>query len=339
MKEKIEKLAKGHSLTFDEAKSAMQMILENRVSHAQAAAYLTALHIKGESIEEITGSILSVKEHAETIDYRHESLELVSTGWDMSNSFTISIGAAIVAAAGDCKVARYGNRSPISKCGLADVIEALGININCSSEESINMLDKLGFCFLYAPKYHSSMKYMVPVRVEIGIRTIFDILGPLANPIFSDIQLVGVYDDEFLKPMAQVLINIGVKRGMSVHGLDGVDEISASAPTKVCELTDGRIKSYTIKPEDFGFVSCSANELRPNGPKECARLIREVFCGKEKGGRYNAVCMNGGAALYLQDKAGSLAEGVALAKDIIDSGKAFRKLDEIVEMSGQTSGA
>ena len=139
--------------------------------------------------------------------------------------------------------------------------------------------------------------------------------------------------------MAQVLINIGVKRGMSVHGLDGVDEISASAPTKVCELTDGRIKSYTIKPEDFGFVSCSANELRPNGPEECARLIREVFCGKEKGGRYNAVCMNGGAALYLQDKAGSLAEGVALAKDIIDSGKACRKLDEIVEMSGQTSGA
>ena len=339
MKEKIQKLSKGHSLTFDESKSAMNMILENRVSAAQAAAYLTALHIKGESIEEITGSVLSVKEHTEKVNYMHESLQLVSTGWDMSNSFTISVGAAIVAAAGGCKVARYGNRSTISKCGLADVIEALGINIRCSSEESIQMLDKSGFCFLYAPKYHSAMKYMIPVRVEIGIRTIFDILGPLANPVFSDIQLVGVYDDEFLKPMAQVLINIGVKRGMSVHGLDGVDEISASAPTKVCELTDGRIKSYTIKPEDFGFISCTANELKAGSSEECAEVIRKVFSGNEKGGRYNAICMNGGAALYLQEMAGSLAEGIALAKDIIDSGKAEEKLEEIVVLSKQTSGA
>lgn len=339
MLEKIKKLAEGHSLTFDESKQAMELILDDKVPAVQTAAYLTALHIKGETIEEITGAVISVKEHAESVEYRDDSLELICTGFDMSNSFVVSVGAALVAAAGGCKIARYGNRSHISNCGLADVIEALGININCSADESLSMLDNQGFCFLYAQKYHSSMKYTLPLRLQLGIRTIFDILGPLANPIFSERQLVGVYSEEFLKPMAQVLINLGVRKGMSVYGLDSVDEISASAPTKICEIIDGRIKSYTITPEMFGFVSCSAYEMKSDDAQGCADAICKVLSGSEKGGRYNAICMNAGAALYLQDIAGDLEEGVALARDIIDSGKAKGKLEEIIEVSHHTSGA
>lgn len=339
IRKEIKKLSDGQSLTFDENKNAMNLILEARASEPQIAAFLMALHMKGETIEEITGALMSAKEHAEALDYKADSFVTFSTGWDMSNSFSVSVGSAIVAAAGGVKVARYGYKSPIVKFGISEVIEALGININCSADESKAMLDNTGFCFLSAQKYHSSMRYTMPVRLEIATKTVFDIVGPLANPAFSEKQLVGVYDENFLKPMAQALINFGVRRGMTVHGLDGIDEITACSPTKICEITDGRIESYTIKPEDFGLISCSSGELAAGNKDECAAHIRDVFLGKEKGGRRNAICMNAGAVLYLGDKAESLAEGVAIAQKLIDSGEALEKLESIIEMSAQTSGA
>lgn len=339
MKEKIELLAKGHSLTFDEMKSAMNMILEDRSTPVQTAAFLTALHMKGETIEEITGAAISLREHSETLEYKNDSLEIVGTGGDISSSFTISVAAAIVAAAAGCKVAKHGNRAVVSKCGSADILEALGVNINCSAEESIEMLDKEGFCYLYAQKYHSAMKYVLPVRMEIGIRNLFDVLGPLTNPAFAKKHFLGVYDEELLKPMAQVLINLGVKKGMCVHGLDGVDEISVCAPTNVCELTDGRIESYTIKPEDFGYVSCGSCEVKTGNTEESAGMIRDVFSGKVTGANKNAVSMNAGAAIYIDGKAKTIAEGVAIASSLIESGKAMEQLDRIIEISHQTSGA
>ena len=333
IKEEIIKLSKGHNLTFDEAKSVMELILTDRVTPVQTAAYLTALHIKGETIEEITGSAMCLREHAEKLDYHSESLEIVGTGGDASHTFNISTTAAIVAAAAGCKVAKHGNRAASSKSGSADVLEELGVNINHSAEESIRLLDELGFCFLYAQKYHCAMKYVSPVRKELGIRTIFNVLGPLTNPACAERQILGVYDEELVKPMAQVLINMGVKRGMSVHGLDGTDEISACAPTNICEFRDGRIESYTIRPEDFGYVPCEANELRGGTPQENARLIRDILSGKEKGAKRNAVCLNAGAAIYIDDKAANYAEGVAMAEQLIESGKARERLEALIEKS------
>lgn len=339
IKEYIGKLSEGHSLTFDEAGEAMKMILEDRVTPVQTAAFLTALHIKGESIEEITAAAMVLRENAEKLDCTTETLDIVGTGGDVGESFAISLSSSIVAAAGGCAVAKHGNRSVVTRCGSADLMEALGVNINCSGKESMMMLDKLGFCFLYAHKYHSAMKYVLPVRMEIGIRNIFDVLGPLANPAFSVKQLLGVYDEELLKPLAQVLINLGVKRGMAVHGLDGTDEISICAPTRICEITDGRIETYTVTPEDFGFATCHTSEVRTGSPEYNARAIRDIFSGKEKGAKYSVVCINAGAALYICSKAASFEEGVAMARQIIDSGKAREKLDRIIEMSGESGGA
>lgn len=333
IKEEIIKLSEGHNLTFDEAKSVMELILTDQVTPVQTAAYLTALHIKGETIEEITGSAMCLREHAEKLDYHSDSLEIVGTGGDASHTFNISTTAALIAAAAGCKVAKHGNRASTSKSGSADVLEELGVNINHSAEESIRLLDELGFCFLYAQKYHCSMKYVSPVRKELGIRTIFNVLGPLTNPACAERQILGVYDEELLKPMAQVLINMGVKKGMCAHGLDGTDEISACAPTKICEFTDGRIESYTIQPEDYGYIPCEANELRGGTPEENARIIRDILSGKEKGAKRNAVCMNAGAAIYIDDKASSIAEGVKFAEQLIDSGKARERLDAIIEKS------
>lgn len=339
IREYIAKLSEGHSLTLDEMKAAMELILDARATPVQIASFLTALHIKGESIEEITGAAMVLREHAETVEGRSDSLDIVGTGGDIGESFCISLSAAIVSAAGGCKVAKHGNRSVTTQCGSADLMEALGVNINCSAKESMEMLDELGFCFLYAHKYHSAMKYVLPVRMEIGIRTIFDVLAPAVNPAFSQKQLLGVYDEELLKPLAQVLINLGVKKGMTVHGLDGTDEISICAPTKICEITDGRIESYTVSPEDFGFVPCDMSEVRVGTPDYNAQAIRDIFSGKEKGAKYNVVSMNAGAALYICGKAKDFREGVVMAREIIDSGKAREKLDQIIEKSSQTGGA
>ena len=256
----------------------------------------------------------------------------MGTGGDGANSFNISTTSALVAAAGGVKIAKHGNRAASSKCGTADCLEALGVNIQQSPEKCAELLEKVGMCFFFAQKYHTSMKYVGPIRKELGIRTVFNILGPLTNPGHPKLQLLGVCDEYLVQPLAQVLANLGVKRGMVVYGQDKLDEISLSAPTTVCEFKDGWLKNYVIKPEDFGFERCTKADLVGGLPEENAKITCAVLSG-EKGHKRNAVLLNAGAVLYITGKAESLAEGVKLAGELIDSGKALATLEKLIEIS------
>ncbi|MBQ9156085.1 MAG: anthranilate phosphoribosyltransferase, partial [Eubacterium sp.] len=251
-----------------------------------------------------------------------------------AQSFNISTTSALVAAAGGMKVAKHGNRAASSKSGTADCLEALGVNLDQDPDKCIELLNEVGMCFFFAQKYHTSMKYVGAIRRELGFRTVFNILGPLTNPGSPKMQLLGVYDEYLVEPLAQVLISLGVERGMVVYGMDKLDEISLSAPTKICEFKDGWFKTYTIKPEDFGLVRCSKEDLVGGEPAENAEITRNILKG-EKGPRRDAVLMNAGAALYIGEKASSIAEGIRLAAEIIDSGKALKTLDKFIEVSNR----
>ncbi|MCI5500789.1 MAG: anthranilate phosphoribosyltransferase, partial [Lachnospiraceae bacterium] len=274
------------------------------------------------------------RNHATKVETDMELFEIVGTGGDNSQSFNISTTAALVIAAGGMKVAKHGNRAASSKCGTADCQEALGINIDQSPEKCIELLEKAGMCFFFAQKYHTSMKYVGPIRKELGFRTVFNILGPLTNPGSPDLQLLGVYDEYLVEPLAQVLINLGVKRGMVVYGQDKLDEISLSAPTTVCEFKDGWFKTYTITPEQFGFERCKKEDLVGGSPEENAKITRDILNG-EKGHKRNAVLMNAGAAFYIGGKAETMEEGVKLAAEIIDSGEALKTLEKVIEISNK----
>ena len=252
----------------------------------------------------------------------------------ISNSFNISTTSSIVIAAGGVPVAKHGNRAASSKCGAADVLEALGVNITISPEKSTELLNKIGICFLFAQNYHIAMKYVAPVRKELGIRTVFNVLGPLSNPAGANIELMGVYDEELVEPLARVLDNLGVKRALVVYGEDKLDEISMSAATKVCEIKNGKFYSYKIRPEDFGFERCNKEELVGGSPNENAEITLSILNGV-KGAKRNAVVLNAGAALYLGGKADSIKDGVRLAEDIIDSGKAKKKLEDFIKFSNE----
>jgi anthranilate phosphoribosyltransferase len=258
----------------------------------------------------------------------------VGTGGDNAHSFNISTSAALVCAAGGVKVAKHGNRAASSLCGTADCQEALGINIQQSPKRCVEMLNEAGMCFFFAQKYHTSMRYVGAIRRELGFRTVFNILGPLTNPASPTTMLLGVYDDYLVEPLAQVLINLGVKRGMVVYGTDKLDEISLSSPTHICEFKDGWFKSYAIKPEDFGMVRCQKSDLAGGTPEENAAITRAILSG-EKGHRRNAVLLNAGAGLYLNGKADSLAESVKLAGELIDSGRAMATLQKVIEVSNR----
>ena len=260
--------------------------------------------------------------------------EIVGTGGDNAQSFNISTTSALVAAAGGMKVSKHGNRAASSKCGTADCLEALGVNIQQSPARCIELLNEVGMCFLFAQKYHSSMKYVGPIRKELGVRTVFNILGPLTNPASPTMQLLGVYDEYLVEPLAQVLVSLGVKRGMVVYGMDKLDEISLSSPTKICEIKDGWYKTYTIKPEDFGFERCTKDDLKGGDPEENAKITLAILNG-EKGHKRNAVLLNAGASLYIGGKAASFKEGVALAAELIDSGKALEVLNKFIEVSNR----
>ena len=261
-----------------------------------------------------------------------EVFEIVGTGGDNAGSFNISTTSALVAAAGGMKVAKHGNRAASSLSGTADCLEALGVNIRQDPEKCVELLEKVGMCFFFAQQYHTSMKYVGAIRKELGFRTVFNILGPLTNPATPSMQLLGVYDEYLVLPLTQVLINLGVKRGMVVYGQDKLDEISMSAPTTVCEFRDGWYKIYTIKPEDFGFERCTKEELKGGTPEENAEITRAILSGK-KGPMRDAVLMNAGASLYIGGKADSMADGIALAAKIIDSGKALATLERFIEES------
>ena len=310
----------------------MNEIMSGEASDVQKSAYLTALTMKGETIDEITGSAEEMRNHAVQLSHEGDVLEIVGTGGDKSDSFNISTTSSLVIASAGVSVAKHGNRAASSKSGAADVLESLGVNITISPQKSAELLQNIGICFLFAQSYHTAMKYVGPIRKELGIRTIFNILGPLANPASANLQVMGVYDESLVEPLAKVLSNLGVKRALVVYGQDRLDEISASAETSVCEVKDGTFKSYTISPEQFGLTRCKKEELTGGTPDENAAITKAVLAG-EQGARRTAVVLNAGAGLYVAGKADSIEEGVRLAEELIDSGKAEKKLEEFVKYS------
>lgn len=337
IKEAIVKIVKKEDLTYDEAYTVMNEIMSGETTPTQNAAFLAALSTKSakaETTDEIAGCAAAMRDNATKVDTGMDIFEIVGTGGDNAQSFNISTTSALVAAAGGMKVAKHGNRAASSLCGTADCLEALGVNIQQNPKRCIELLKEAGMCFFFAQKYHTSMKYVGPIRKELGFRTVFNILGPLTNPGSPKMQLLGVYDEYLVEPLAQVLINLGVKRGMVVYGKDRLDEISMSAPTAVCEFKDGWFRSYTIAPEDFGFERCTKDNLKGGTPEENAKITREIL-GGAKGHKRNAVLMNAGAALYIGGKAETLKDGIALAAKIIDSGKALETLDKLIKVSNR----
>ncbi len=337
IKEAIMKIVNKEDLTYDEAYAVMNEIMSGETSATQNAAFLAALSTKSakaETTDEIAGCAAAMRDHATTVDTGMDVFEIVGTGGDHAGSFNISTTSALVAAAGGVKVAKHGNRAASSKSGTADCLEALGVNINQSPELCVKLLKEAGMCFFFAQKYHSSMKYVGAIRKELGVRTVFNILGPLTNPGKPKMQLLGVYDEYLVEPLARVLISLGIRRGMVVYGKDKLDEISMSAPTSICEIKDGWYRSFTITPEEFGFERCTKDELKGGTPEENAAITRNILKG-EKGPKRNAVLLNAGASLYIAGKADSFEAGVKLAAELIDSGKALETLEKVIKVSNE----
>ena len=337
IKEAIVKIVNKEDLTYDEAYTVMNEIMSGETSATQNAAFLAALSTKSaraETADEIAGCAEAMRDHATAVETGMELFEIVGTGGDNARSFNITSTSTLVAAAGGMKVGKHGNRAASSQCGTADCLEALGVNIHQSPARCIELLKEAGMCFFFAQKYHTSMKYVGSIRRELGFRTVFNILGPLTNPASPSMQLLGVYDDYLVEPLAQVLVNLGVTRGMVVYGMDKLDEISLSSPTRICEIRDGWFRSTVITPEDFGFERCLKEELKGGTPAENAAITREILAGA-KGHRRNAVLLNAGAGLYIGGKADTMKEGVALAAELIDSGKAAATLEKVIEVSNR----
>jgi len=338
IKEVIEKLTEKKDLTYDEAYAVMDEIMNGETTPTQNSAFLASLSTKSarmETKDEIAGCAASMRDHAIPVNTGMDIFEIVGTGGDNAHSFNISTTSAIIAASGGMKVAKHGNRAASSKCGTADCLEALGVNINQDPDKCVELLKEVGMCFFFAQKYHTSMKYVGPIRKELGFRTIFNILGPLTNPGKPKQMLLGVYDEYLVEPLAQVLTSLGVKRGMVVYGQDKLDEISLSSSTTVCEIKDGWYRTYTIKPEDFGFERCEKKDLVGGEPKENAQITIDILKGVEKGHKRNATLLNAGAALYIGGKADSIKEGIDLAASLIDNGKAYETLEKLIEVSNK----
>lgn len=332
IREAILKVSRKEDLTYDEAYTTMDEIMGGEASEIQMSSYLTAMSMKGETIDEITASAEAMRNHCVRLLNDVEALEIVGTGGDGSNTFNISTTSSIVISAAGVPVSKHGNRSASSKCGAADVLEELGVNINIPPEKSVECLKKHNICFLFAQNYHIAMKYVAGVRKELGIRTIFNILGPLTNPAGATMQVLGVYDKELVEPLAKVLNNLGVKSALSVYGVDGMDEISASDKTCVCEIKDGETKSYEIDPMDFGFEKCRKEDLVGGDPKENAQITLDILKG-QKGPKRNAVVLNSAAGLYVAGVVESIKDGVKIAEEIIDSGKALKQLEKFIEFT------
>ena len=336
IKEAIEKVVSKEDLTYDEAYTVMNEIMNGETSQVQNAAYLAALSTKSakaETIDEISGSAAAMRDHALQVEHDMDVLEIVGTGGDHAGSINISTTAAFLIAAAGIKVAKHGNRAASSKSGAADCLEALGINISLSPEKCVELLKEINICFFFAQKYHASMKYVGAVRKELGIRTVFNILGPLTNPAHPTTMLLGVYDEYLLDPLAQVLMSLGVKRGMVIYGQDCLDELSMSAPTSVCEFKDGWFKRYVIQPEDFGFTRCRKEDIKGGTPEENAAITRAILSGKEQGPKRDIVLLNAGTAIYLGGKAASIADGIDCARALIESGAGLAKVDAFAKRS------
>ena len=338
IEEAIVKIVDKQDLSYDEAYAVMNEIMSGETTATQNAAFLAALSTKSakaETIAEIAGCAAAMREHATPVETDQKVLEIVGTGGDRAHSFNISTTSALVAAAGGIKVAKHGNRAASSKSGTADVQEALGINIDQDPEKCRELLDEVGLCFFFAQKYHSSMKYVGPIRKELGIRTVFNILGPLTNPAKPSYMVLGVYDEYLVQPLAQVLATLGVERGMVVYGKDRMDEISASSETAVAEINNGWYKTYSIQPEDFGLTRGTKEELVGGTAEENATITRDILSGKEQGTRRNAVLLNAGACFYVAGVTETLAEGVQKAAEVIDSGTALKTLEAYIAASNR----
>ena len=334
--EAIKKIVDKKDLSYDEAYSVMNEIMDGRTTPTQNAAFLAALSTKStkaETIEEITGCAAAMREHALHVEHGFEVLEIVGTGGDNAGSFNISTTSAIIAAAGGVKVAKHGNRAASSLSGAADCLEALGVNIDQSPEKAAALLGSVGMCFCFAQRYHMSMKYVGAIRKELGVRTVFNILGPLTNPANAERVVIGVYDASLVEPIAQVLMNLGIRRGMVVYGLDRLDEISVSCDTLVCEFDGTEKRTYTLAPEDFGLARSDRSEIRGGDPAENAKITRAILSGEERGAKRSAVLMNAGAALYIGGAAESVQAGAELAAELIDSGAAMQKLEAFIAES------
>ena len=339
IKEAIIKIVTKQDLTFKEAETVMNEIMNGETTPTQNAAFLSALSTKStkaETIDEISGCAVSMRSHATPVEHPGmEVLEIVGTGGDNANTFNISTTSAMVVAATGVKVAKHGNRAASSQSGTADCLEALGVNIQQDPDLCRKLLAEAGFCFMFAQKYHSAMKYVGSIRRELGFRTVFNILGPLTNPAKPEFFLLGVYDEYLVEPVAKVLASLGVRHALVVYGQDKMDEVSVSAPTTVCELKEGFYRTTTIRPEDFGFERCSKDELQGGSPEENAQTTRGILSGQIKDARRTSVLLNAGCALYASYAASSIAEGVKLAAEMIDSGRALRTLDAVIKVSNQ----
>lgn len=336
IKEAIGQVVEGKDLSPEQAKGAMDEIMSGGATPAQIGAYIAALRLKGESIDEITASAQVMREKAPLVQTEGDVLDIVGTGGDRSFTFNVSTISSLVVAAAGVRVAKHGNRSASSKCGSADVLEALGVKLDLTAEQAAGLLRTTGICFMFAQAFHGSMKYAAGPRRELGIRTIFNILGPLANPARANLQLLGVYDAALCQPLAQVLANLGVRRAMVVYGLDGLDEVSLCGQTQVSELIDQRVSNYLLSPEDFGLASCTLGDLRGGDAQENAQIARDILSG-ETGPKRDMVLLNSAAALYMAGKADGLKAGVEAARELIDSGKAAAKLEELVRVSNSIS--
>lgn len=339
IKEAIEKIVLKEDLTYDEAYTVMNEIMNGETTPTQNAAFLAALSTKStkaETIDEISGCAQAMREHALTVDGGDmDTLEIVGTGGDRAGSFNISTTTAFVAAAAGIKVAKHGNRAASSKSGTADCLEALGANINLEPEKCVSLLKDAGFCFFFAQKYHTSMKYVGAIRRELGFRTVFNILGPLTNPIKPSRQLLGVYDEYLLEPLAKVLTSLGVKNGMVVYGREKLDELSTAGETAVCEFNNGEYSSYVLTPEQFGLTRSTKKDLEGGTPEENAKITRDILSGKDRGPKFETVLMNAGAALYIAGKATDIADGIEKARELIDNGEALKAMERFVDLSNK----
>jgi len=330
IKEAIAQLVKREDLTSEVMEQVMEEIMTGEATDAQKASFLTALSMKGETIDEITSAAKVLRSHCERFLNDMDVLEIVGTGGDGSNTINISTLSSVVVSAAGIPVAKHGNRAASSKCGTADCLEALGVKIDCAPARSAQILKDINLCFLFAQKYHPAMRFVGAVRKEMGIRTLFNVLGPLANPAGATMQLFGVYSEELVEPLAHVLRNLGVKRAMVVYGRDSMDEISLSAETKVCEFKNDEFKSYVIKPEDLGLTRCNKEDLVGGTPQENAAIVNDIL-GGAKGPKTDVVLLNAGAAIYLASDGITLKDGIEKARRIIVSGKAKKQLKEFIE--------
>lgn len=333
--EATKKVVENQNLTEQEAEQVMDEIMSGDAEQMNMAAFLTALRMKGETVEEITSFAKGMRKHGKKVPVNGDVLEIVGTGGDGANSINISTTASIVVAAAGFKVAKHGNRSVSSKSGAADCLEALGVKLDLEPEKNAQVLDKGNICFMFAQKYHAAMRFVGPVRKALGIRTVFNILGPLANPASADVELLGVYSEDLVEPMAHVLDKLGVKRALVVYGQDRLDEISLSAPTTVMEVNNGTFTKYEITPEQFGMTRCQKNDLVGGDGETNAKITESILKGECTDAKAEAVILNAGAGIYLMDGAPSIEEGIKIARETIASGKAYAKLQEFVKLTNE----